>query len=292
MRHLTIVLGFLLAASAFAQPFVYSVDEFAGRKLAIDGVLARDAAISPTLCVARDRDGNIYICASSNGALYRVSPDNRLKTVFGSGIAGFSSGGPRDFGDGGPATEAHGVPIDAAVDAEGNIYFVQTRSSRVRKISADGTVTTVAGGNGDGFSGDGGLAAEAQLRLPRGIAIAADGSIYVSDSGNERIRRIDRDGVIDTIAGGGGDDQFGEGLQATEARVVSPRGLDIDSDGNIYFVEFALHRVRQISTTGIITTVTGTTSRGFGGDGGAGALRVTELSQGCGSCFGWVSLYC
>lgn len=278
LKVIRILSAVVFVSTLATQPFAYRINEFAGRKIAQDGVLARDAAIMPPLCVTRDSVGAIYICGTSNGALYRVSPDNQLTTVFGSGVAGFRSGGPLDFGDGGPAIEAHGVPVDVAVDADGNIYFVQSRSSRVRKIAPDGTVTTIAGGSVDGFSGDGGPAIDARLLFPQSIAIGPNGSLYFSDAGNGRIRRIGLDGVIETIAGGG-DGQFGDGSQATQVQLLSPMGLDIDSEGNVFFAELRAHRIAKIATDGTISTVAGSGLQGFAGDGGPALLAFLNFPR-------------
>ena len=205
-----------------------------------------------------------------------------ITTVLGAGTDGFS-------GDGGPAVLAElNSPRGIALDlARGYIYIADTENHRVRRVDRNGVITTVAGNGTEGFDGDGGPATSAQLSQPSDVAVSPDGSLYIADLYNHRIRRVDSEGIITTIAGVDtfgfagevGDDGLtysGDGLPAVHARLNYPNSLLFDSDGSLYVADGENHRVRRISPDGIITTVAGTGAKGYGGDGGpATAARLS-----------------
>ena len=167
-------------------------------------------------------------------------------------------------GDNGPAVSAQLLNARGiAMDRQGNLYVADTDNHRIRKITAAGTISTLAGTGHAGFSGDAGPASAAQLNSPYGLAVDANGSVYVADFGNQRIRRIGTDGIISTIAGTGVKGAAGDGGLATAAQLMSPRNLVFDSVGNLYLSEFEGHRVRRIGRDGIITTVAGTGGAGL-----------------------------
>ena len=146
----------------------------------------------------------------------RVSPDGIISTVAGSGGYGFS-------GDGGPATQvAMRHPSDVALGADGSLYIVDKANHCIRRVSFDGIISTVAGNGEHGFSGDGGPATEAAMRYPWGVALGADGSLYISDKNNHRIRRVSSDGIISTVAGNGQYGFNGDGGSATQAALAEP----------------------------------------------------------------------
>jgi hypothetical protein len=136
----------------------------------------------------------------------------------------------------------------------------------VRKFDSDGTITTVAGTGEAGFSGNGGPATKAQLNLPGAVTVDREGNLYISDSNNHRIRKVDKDGTITTFAGTGKKGYSGDGGPATSAKLIDPGGLAFDARGNLYFTDFT--RVRKIDRSGTITTVAGTGRAGFSGDRG------------------------
>ncbi|HEV7427052.1 MAG TPA: hypothetical protein VGQ46_11850 [Thermoanaerobaculia bacterium] len=176
--------------------------------------------------------------------------------------------------DGRPATQiALAVPLGAAVDTSGNIYFAEALMNRVRRVSAtSGIVTTVAGTGAAGFSGDGGPAAAATMSTPSAVAFDRAGNLYIVDSDNHRIRRVDAASqLITTFAGGGSPGFVGEGGPATAAG-ISPVAIAFDSSDNLFISDPVSHRVRRVdAATRVITTVAGTGDRGFAGDGGPAA---------------------
>jgi uncharacterized protein (TIGR03437 family) len=177
--------------------------------------------------------------------------------------------GSASLGDGGPAIDAQiGAIQGVASDLAGNVYLSDTTHNCVRKIDPKGIVTTVAGTGIAGFSGDGGPATGAQLDLPYGLAVDADGYLYIADLYNNRVRRVSPAGIIETYAGSNGEGSSGDGGPATSAQMLSPRNVALDSAGNLYISEFAAHRVRKVTPSGTITTAAGTGIAGFGGDGG------------------------
>ena len=179
-------------------------------------------------------------------------------------------------GDGGPASEAQLYhPRAIAVDRAGNAYLADTLNQRIRKIDADGTITTIAGNGTEGFAGDGGSAIQAALNQPHGVAVDASGNVYIADSANHRIRRVDGQGVITTVAGNGTPDATGDGGPARAALVKDPKSLAMDPAGKVlYIADTGNNRVRAIDlSTGTITSVAGVTRAGGEGDGGP-ALRA------------------
>jgi len=172
-------------------------------------------------------------------------------------------------GDGGPALAAQmGTIQGIAVDSAGNLYLADTDNHRIRKVTAAGTISTLAGTGVAGFSGDGGPATSARLNLPYGLAVDWTGAVYVADLGNNRVRRIGADGVITTVAGTGAHASAGDGGLATAAQLSTPRNVAVDSTGNLYISEFEGHRVRKVTPDGKIASLAGTGIAGFRGDGG------------------------
>ena len=185
--------------------------------------------------------------------------------------------GSANLGDGGPATAAQFSAIKGiALDPWGNLYISDTDHNRVRKVTASGVVTTVAGTGTAGFSGDGGPAAAAQLSLPYGLAADLAGNVYIADLGNSRVRRIAPDGTISTVAGNGQAGSAGDGGPAIAASLMSPRNLAVDALGNLYISEFTGHRVRRVTPAGNISTVAGTGIAGFNGDGPAISTQLNS----------------
>lgn len=169
-------------------------------------------------------------------------------------------------GDGGPADEAHLYwPTSVFVGADGSLYIADTLNNRIRRVDPEGIITTVAGNREEGFSGDGGPATQARLNGPGGLSVDATGSLYIADTWNHRIRRVDPHGTISTIAGNGERGISGDGAAAVRANLGAPGNLFLDGAGNIYVV--SSHLIRRVDRDGITTTVAGS-SIGYSGDGG------------------------
>jgi len=228
-----------------------------------DGGAATQAKLYYPSGIAVTADGSLYIADLYNHRIRRVGPDGIITTVAGNGTAGFS-------GDGGSAPQAAlNFPHGIAVTADGSLYIDDTSNSRIRRVGPDGVITTVAGNGTAGFSGDGGPALQASFNYPTAIAMGADGSVYIADRFNNRIRRIGPDGIITTIAGNGTAGFSGDGGPAFQAALYYPTGIAAAADGNLYVSEMLSNRVRRIGPDGVITTVAGNGIKGFSDDGGS-----------------------
>ena len=249
---------------AFAQS--YWIDRVAGNPSAADdGIPATEASLSNAWDVAVDGSGSLYIADYGNNRIRKVDSAGIITTVAGTGSPGFS-------GDGGPAANAQlSWPRGVAVDGSGNIYIADYANNRIRKVDSAGIITTVAGTGSRGFSGDGGPAANAQLSWPRGVAVDGSGSLYIAESGNDRIRKVDSTGIITTVAGRGSEGSSGDGGPASNAALRNPNGVAVDGSGSLYIADTFNHRIRKVDSTGIITTVAGTGRYGYSGDGGPAA---------------------
>lgn len=200
-----------------------------------------------------------------------MTPDGIISTIAGNGQSGFS-------GDGGLAAQAKlGYPVKIAIGAN-TLYIVDSGNARVRQIAPNGVISTVAGNGQWGFSGDGGPATIATLGDVADIAAADDGSLYLADNGNHRVRRVGQDGAITTVAGSGASGSaLGDGGPATSASITAS-GIAIRADGGFYIS--GGHRVRYVNANGIITTVAGTGVSGYGGDDGAATLAQLASARG------------
>jgi len=207
-----------------------------------DGGSATQAALNYPYGIAVATDGSLYINELLKTRIRRLGPDGIITTVAGNGISGFS-------GDGGPATQAslNGPNTGIAVAADGSLYISDSANNRIRQVGTGGIITTVAGNGIRGFSGDGGPATQASLNYPTGIAVGADSSIYISDNGNKRIRRVAPNGVISTVVGNGTSGFSGDGGPASQAQLSSPYGIAAALDGNLYISDDRNHKIRRVS---------------------------------------------
>jgi Bacterial Ig domain/Fibronectin type III domain/NHL repeat len=211
--------------------------------------------------VAVDAAGNLYISDRANQRIRKVSTSGKISTIAGVGGAGYS-------GDGGSAVLAKlKNPSGIAVDSAGNVFFADMGNSRIRKISASGTITTVAGTGVAHFSGDGGPAVSAAINHAEGVAVDSKGNIYISDTGNSRIRMINAAGIINTVAGTGAAGFSGDGGPAISAKLNKPVGIALDSSGKLYIADCYNNRIRVINS-GNIATLAGDGAPGLTGDGG------------------------
>ena len=236
-----------------------------------DGGPAIQAQFAQPVGVALDTAGNLYIADWGNNRVRKVDAAGNISTVAGTGVSGYG-------GDGGPAAQAQlSRPYGAALDAAGNLYIADWGNNRIRKVDAAGNISTVAGTGESGYSGDGGPAAQAQLAQPYGLTADAAGNLYIADSFNNRIRKVDAAGVISTVAGSGEPGYGGDGGAALQAQLAGPVGAALDAAGNLYIADGNNQRIRMVDAAGVISTVAGNGESGYGGDGGA-ALRA-QLAQ-------------
>jgi len=236
-----------------------------------DGGAATSAALNGPQGVAADRAGNLYIADTTNVRIRKVNTSGVISTYAGNGTSAF-------FGDGGLATSAELIsPRRVAVDSSGNLYI--TDFLRIRKVNTSGIISTVAGNGTSGFSGDGGLATSAKLNSPLGVAVDSAGNLYIADFGNQRIRKVNTGGIITTVAGNGTSGFSGDGGLATSAKLNSPQGVAVDSAGNIYIADSGNQRIREVSTSGVISTIAGDAISGFSGDGGPATLAELNNPQ-------------
>ncbi len=211
--------------------------------------------------LAFDSAGNLLISDAGLNHIAKLSPPASLTVIAGNGAFNYS-------GDGGPATSARlGSAVGVAIGPGGDVYIADTANAIVRKVSPSGVITPFAGTGTRGFSGDNGPATSAQLIGPYGLAVDRSGNLYISDTSNNRIRKVSTNGTITTIAGNGTPGYSGDNGPASAAQLNQPRGIATDSSGNLYIADFGNHSVRKISSSGIITTVAGTGTQGFSGDG-------------------------
>jgi RHS repeat-associated protein len=239
-----------------------------------DGGPATQAALRVPMGVAITPDGSFYITDSFNERVRRVDPNGIITTVAGTGNPGYS-------GDGGQATLATlRTPSGVAIAPDGSYYIVDQGNSCIRRVGPEGIITTVAGIGVNGFSGDGGPATQAALSGPTTIAVAPDGSLYIADPGNRRIRRVGPDGIITTVAGTGLGGSSGDGGLATQATLNGPTGISVAPDGSLYIADLGANRVRRVGPDGIITTVAGTGSPGFSGDGDSATQAALNSPRG------------
>jgi uncharacterized protein (TIGR03437 family) len=240
-----------------------------------DGNPAIQAAINYAYGIAVDSKGNLFIADSLNQVVRAVTTDGTIQTI--AGIPGRSGCN----GDLFPTSTAFSFPSGMAVDAAGSLYIADTQNQLVREITQPLTpnakITTIAGTCVAGYSGDGGQARSAQLNFPRDVAIDGQGNVLIADSGNSRVRIVNPQGVIATIAGS--DPAFGDSGQATAARLFSPSGIVLDNAGNTYISDTDNNRIRRVGIDGTISTF----ASGLNAPNGlaldsAGALYVAETN--------------
>src|SRR5882724_2277066 len=276
-----------------------------------DGGTATNAKISGPLAMALDSFGNVFIADAFNNRVRKIDASGIITTIGGTNSFGYS-------GDGGAAVNAKlWNPSGLALDNSGNVYIADVNNSRIRKVTTNGTISTVVGNGTNGFYGDGGQATNAEIHgssgVPYGMCFDSLGNLYIADSLNGRIRKIDTNGVITTVAVltypiniaidvpgnifvadgsvvrkidtnfvittvAGGGSVLVDGGQATNAQIF-PFGLAVDPTGNLFIGDITNNRrgVRKVDTNGIITTVAGIGSLGNSGDGGL----ATDAAFGC-----------
>ena len=238
-----------------------------------DGGPAVNAQLRYPYAIAVDAAGSLFI--TDDKSIRKVTTTGIISTLAGNGTQGFS-------GDGGPAVSAQlNYPSSLAVDKDGNLFIADSYNSRVRKVSPDGIITTVAGNGGSGFTGDGGPATDATFLDLQGIAIDQAGNLYIVDcdydSGNARIRKVSTGGVITTVAGNGTTGFSGDGGPATSAQLSGAEAVAVDAAGNIYIADSYNNRLRKVTPDGIINTVAGANAASLSSSGDGGPATSAQL---------------
>jgi secreted PhoX family phosphatase len=243
-----------------------------------DGGPATSAALRYPYAVAIDTSGNLYISDGHNHRIRKVYTNGTILTVAGNGSYQFS-------GDNGPATSAgFNSPAAIAFDTSGNLYFAANFYGYVRKVDANGTITTVAGNGSYGQGGDGGLATNAEISSPFGVAFDTSGNMYISQIMFHVIRKVDANGTIATVACNGSGGYSGDGGLATSATLRKPTGIAFDTSGNLYIAEYGNNDIRKVYTNGTITTTAGKyPGQQYSGDGGP--ATSAELNNPSGLAF-------
>jgi len=244
------------------NPGVISTVAGGSSGIAETGLNALDINIvQPNQVIGLDM-GDFYILETGYHRLLYVDSRGVVERIAGNGEGGFA-------GEGVDAKEAMmNHPEGFDVDPRGNVYIADTFNHRIRMIDDSNVIRTVAGSDQIGYAGDGLPATEAALFKPTDVAVDQLGRLFISDFGNQRIRMVDEGGIIHTISGTGDFGYNGEGIPAEFANILFPSGIDVDPQGNVYIAVAGHNRVRMIDTDGTITTVAGTNTSGFDGDGG------------------------
>ncbi|EFC42642.1 predicted protein [Naegleria gruberi] len=227
-----------------------------------DGGPATSAMLDFPTSIAVSSDNEVYIADLGIYRIRKILRNGNIVTIAGTGEEGFS-------GDGGPAINAQISAVwNIALSQNNELYFVDYSNCRIRKILRNGTIVTIAGTGEDGFSGDGGLAINAKLGYPCSVFVSKDDEVYIADSQNNRVRKILRNGIINTIAGTGEEGFSGDGGPATNAQLNVPCGVFVSATNEVYIVDSGNCRIRKILRNGIINTIAGTGEEGYSGDGG------------------------
>jgi sugar lactone lactonase YvrE len=294
--------GVVALSAGFGHPCGVAVDTFGNlyvgdngpvsnsvHKISTNGIVSSipraSGSFGASIGLVTDAAGNLFVCGSRQGdpeRVRKVDTHGHISVLAGARqtfISGSGSIAVRDLGDGGPAIRAQlNGPSGLAVDGSGNLFIADEFSDRVRKVSPEGIITTVAGNGDEGFSRDGRAAINTPLHWPSGVAVDSSGNLFIAESGNKLIRKVNPNGIITTLAGGG-TERVRDGLAATNVDLyIVSGGLAVDISGNVFFSTF--HQVRKVDTNGIITTVAGDTTQGCTGDGGPAVEARLSLTQG------------
>jgi sugar lactone lactonase YvrE len=238
-----------------------------------DGGPAVGALISPQ-AIAIDATGNLDIADGANHGVRQVTPDGIIKTIAGGGQF-------RLAGDGGASVAAVlNQPHGLVIDSQQNLYIADTNSSRVREVTRDGRIATIAGNSQAGFGGDGGPATAASLNVPSDLAMDVAGNLFIADTGNNRIREMTPGGIIATVAGTGAASYTGDGGSASAATLSGPAGIVFDSAGNLYIADSGNNVIRKVAPDGTISTFAGSGAAAYSGDGGPASLASMKAPQG------------
>ena len=241
-----------------------------------DGGQAVNASLFHPGGTAEDAKGDIFIADSGDNAVREITASGVIRRIAGTGIAGLGYAGPSGFP---AALSSLDHPQNVAVNAQGDVFVADTYNNRVVKVTPQGQVVTVAGDGVAGYSGDGRLAAFAELNEPTGLAVDAKGNLYIADSANNVIRQVDaKTGIISTVAGDYAADKASDGLggfsgdggPATSARLNAPQGVAVDGAGDLFIADTFNNAIREVTPAGIISTVVNSASANGGIPAGGG----------------------
>ncbi|CAO5248119.1 serine/threonine-protein kinase [Frankia sp. AgKG'84/4] len=242
---------------------------YVGPALRVQGLSPYSLSLEP--------DGTLLVSSLATDRVQKITPAGVASDFAGTGAGGIS-------GDNGPATSAQlDGPGSTVRDKAGDIFIGDAKNNRIRKVTPAGVITTVVGTGTAGFGGDGGPATAAQINSAEKVVVGPDGSLFLSDYENHRIRKVDPNGIISTYAGTGVAGYTGANGPATQAKINGPNDLAIGSDGTLYFADLGSDTIQKITPDGIISTVAGTGDGGYSGDGGpatAAKLNVPSVSLG------------
>ncbi|MFB0620818.1 RICIN domain-containing protein [Streptomyces sp. AGS-58] len=230
-----------------------------------EGVSAVSAPLSYPRGIALDNAGNLYIADGGNHRIRKITmADGKIHTFAGTGTGATD----RSLATATPLNTPH----DVAVDSAGDVYIADHGNHQIRKVTADGKISTVAGTGAPGLAPDGALATAAQLKNPSAVAVDSAGNLYIADVNNQRVRKVTKaDGKIRTVAGTGAATYVRDGVQAASAPLYSPMAVAVDSTDTLYIADASNHRVRKVAADGTISTLAGTGTATFGGDGESAA---------------------
>jgi NHL repeat len=235
-----------------------------------DGGPATSASLYHPGGTAEDAQGDIFIADSGDNVIREVTTNGTIRRIAGTGIAGLGYAGPSGFP---AALSSLDHPQDVAVNAQGDVFIADTYNNRVVKVTPQGQVVAVAGDGVAGYSGDRGLGAFAELNEPTGLALDSQGNLYIADSANNVIRRVDaKTGIITTVAGDYAADKASDGLggfsgdggPATSARLDDPQGVAVDGAGDLFIADTFNNAIREVTPAGIISTVVNSASANGG----------------------------
>jgi serine/threonine-protein kinase len=257
-----------LAASSSGNGSNNSLPQFPNRShslpaaaVAYAGGALRVPNLSPYDLSLAD-DGSLYVSSQQTNIIHRIAKDGTVTVVAGTAKAGYQ-------GDGTAATAAQlNSPGMTGWDRAGNLYLADSLNYRVRKIDPSGQISTVAGTGQAGYTGDGGLAVNAEINEVEELAVAPDGTLYLADYKNNRIRKVTPNGIISTVAGTGSSGYTPGPVPAVSAQLNGPDDLALADDGTLYFSNLGSSTIQKIDPTGTLTTVAGTGTGGNTGDNG------------------------
>ncbi|MCK5523505.1 MAG: hypothetical protein KAI83_10270 [Thiomargarita sp.] len=229
-----------------------------------DGGSATAAQLNQPRGIALDSNGALYIADAQNHLIRKINRQGIITTIAGNNVAGYCCEGIQ-------ATTAQlNYPIDVAIDNANNLYIADKNNHVIRKVDSHGIITTIVGDNtqGNGTRDEGGLATRTQLNSPHAIALDHFGHLYIADYGNHLIRKVDKNGYINTVAGNATQGYSGDGKSATTAQLNFPSGIALDKAGNLYINDTQNYRIRRVDIQGNITTIAGDGTQGYSGDNG------------------------